>query len=125
MTKHLKFFINLTIFSGCYNPHFTTVGVESAASVHFDAAALHYAFSTDGFGALGRSGCPPAGAAADGLVGQTRLAAAVVPAAGDPAGRTGAAVLHSRGALSVRRPWQPGPQVQLLRTGIHAASQAH
>jgi hypothetical protein len=87
------------------------VGIKSATGEHFDALALHHAVSTDGFSAFGRSGCPPASGAADGLVGKTRLPAAVVLAVSNPAGRTGATVLHCRRALSLRCPRQPGPQV--------------
>jgi hypothetical protein len=83
------------------------VGIKSAAGEHFDAPALHHAVSTDGFSEFGRSGCPPASSAADGLVGKTRLPVAMVLAASNPTGRTGATVLHCRRALSLRCTRQP------------------
>lgn len=124
LVKLLLFRFGIIIL-GCYNPHFTPVGIKSAADVHSDDPDLHHAVSTDGFSALGRSCCPPASAAADSLVGQTRLRVPVVPAFGNPARGTAAPVLHCCRALSLRCPRQPGPQFQLLRTGVYATTQAH
>jgi hypothetical protein len=98
-------------FSGCYHPHFTAVGIKSATGEHFDALALYDAVSADGFSEFGRGGCPPASGAADGLVGKTRLPAAVVLATSNSTSRTSATVLHCRRALPLRCTWQPWPQV--------------